>query len=345
MLEAPDLAPERITAVLRQYGLAVASLTRLSLGLDTAAWTYRAITETGGQYFLKLRRDGVIPTALSVPRTLADQGAMHVVAPLRTKTGQLWAALDPLTVTVYPFVDATAGMAHGMQRHWLAFGAALREVHDAQLPADLARTVPRERFSLAFLFRRLRQTPWANVVAALEALAAAPNAESSALRELAAWWQAQRLLVFGLAERFSALGDQLRRTSPALVLCHADIHPNNLLIDRDDRLWMVDWDEVLFAPKECDLMMGIGGLGDYPAGPGEAARFLAGYGHGEVDPVALAFYRHARALGDIGANVEQILRPEADEATRIDVLRRLRLLFAPGYIVSLAQQSVSHPRG
>lgn len=346
VLEPPDLALERISAaVQQQYGLGIATLSRLTLGLDFAALTYRATTETGAAYFLKLRRGGVIATALSVPRALADQGATQVVAPLPTRTGRLWAEMDPFTITVYPFIDGTTGMAHGMQqRHWLAFGAALRQVHDAQLPPALAQTVPREAFTLAFLFRRLRQTPWPDVIAALEALLAAPADESPTLRELAAWWQTERALVLTLAERFTALGEQLRRTAPPLALCHADIHPNNLLIDRDDRLWLVDWDEVLYAPNECDLMMGIGGLGNYPAGPRESGWFVEGYGSTDVDPAALAFYRHARALGDIGYDIEQIVQPDTGDAARGDALRRLRLLFAPGYIVSQLQQSDGHMR-
>ncbi len=75
------------------------------------------------------------------------------------------------------------------------------------------------------------------------------------------------------------------------------MHPNNVLIDTDDQLWIVDWDEVLLAPKECDLMMGVGGLGSYPAGPREAAWFLQGYGSTAIDPVALAYYRRARPCG------------------------------------------------
>src|SRR5579885_2333195 len=116
MLEPPDLSHERISAaVQRQYGFGVTALTRLSLGLDFAAWTYRATSEDGAAYFLKLRR-GVIATALSVPRALADQGATHVVAPLPTQSGRLWTDLDPFTLTIYPFIDGATGMAHGMQQ-------------------------------------------------------------------------------------------------------------------------------------------------------------------------------------------------------------------------------------
>jgi len=83
----------------------------------------------------------------------------------------------------------------------------------------------------------------------------------------------------------------------------------------------------------------VGGLGSYPAGPREESWFLRGYGSTVIDPVALAYYRHARALGDIGANAEQaLLLPTVGEATKRNALQRLMKLFAPGNIVSLASQ-------
>lgn len=124
------------------------------------------------------------------------------------------------------------------------------------------------------------------------------------------------------------------------MLCHADVHPNNVLIDTDDHLWIVDWDEVLLAPKECDLMMGVGGLGSYPAGPREATWFLRGYGSAAIDPIALAYYRHARAVGDIGAyGAEALLLPAAGEATKRNAVQRLMKGFAPGSIVPLAHEA------
>ncbi|HLZ69335.1 MAG TPA: aminoglycoside phosphotransferase family protein [Dehalococcoidia bacterium] len=341
MPDRPALPEDAIVAAIqRHYGLPVTALTALTLGQDVAAWTYRAATAAGAAYFLKLRHGRIPAATLRVPRFLADHGATAVVAPLPTRSGQLWADLDPFTLTVYPFIDGTAGMAYGLQqRHWLAFGAALRQVHDTLLSPDLARIVPREAFTFAQLFQRQRQSPWNEVVAGLEALGAAADAESPELQALAGWWQTQRPVVLALAGRFTALGAQLRRSPPPLVLCHADIHPNNLLIDHDDRLWMVDWDEVLYAPKECDLMMGVGGLGVYPAGAREARWFLAGYGSPAVDGVALAFYRHVRALSDIGAYAEQVLHKTSSAAARRDALRRLARLSAPGAIVTLAQQA------
>jgi len=131
----------------------------------------------------------------------------------------------------------------------------------------------------------------------------------------------------------------LRAKRPPLVLCHADVHPNSVLVDTADQFWPVDWDDTRLDPKECDLMMGVGGLGSYPAGPREESWFLRGYGSTFLDPVALAYYRHVRAVGDIGAYGELVLlMPAVGEATRRYALQWMMKLFEPGYIVALASQ-------
>src|SRR5216684_1506509 len=58
-------------------------------------------------------------------------------------------------------------------------------------------------------------------------------------------------------------------------------------VDAEDRFWVVDWDETLLAPKECDLMFGVGGIGGEFIGPQEEAWFLKDYGSTAIDPVAL----------------------------------------------------------
>jgi len=63
------------------------------------------------------------------------------------------------------------------------------------------------------------------------------------------------------------------------ILCHADIHAWNLLIDVNGRLYIVDWDTLIFAPKERDLMFvgaGLGGNGH--SLQEEETLFYQGYG-------------------------------------------------------------------
>jgi spectinomycin phosphotransferase len=121
------------------------------------------------------------------------------------------------------------------------------------------------------------------------------------------------------------------------VLCHADLHPWNVLVDETGQLWIGDWDEAVLAPRERDLMFVVGGIGHGLVSPSDTASFLEGYGEITVDPTRLAYYRCAWAVQDIAAYGEQaLLSPAAGEATRRAAVEGFEDLFAPGNIVDLA---------
>ena len=46
---------------------------------------------------------------------------------------------------------------------------------------------------------------------------------------------------------------RLRADEPPPVLCHHDLNPLNLLLDRDGRLWLVDWEYAGFGDAAIDL--------------------------------------------------------------------------------------------
>ena len=87
-------------------------------------------------------------------------------------------------------------------------------------------------------------------------------------------------------------------------------------------------------------MFVVGGIASRLVGPREEALFFQGYGATSVDPLALAYYRYAWAIGDIGAYGAQVVfRPDLGAATKREAVDRFRSLFLPGYIVSLAHAS------
>ncbi len=150
MLEPANLPDDRIVASVRQhYGLRLTTLAFLPLGQDALAWAYRAATADAAAYFLKLRQGVTNEAGLRVPRYLADHGVTHVVAPIPARARRLWGDVDGFTLTLYPFIDGITGAEHGLhERHWVRYGAALREIHDTPLAPELARDLPREAFTL-----------------------------------------------------------------------------------------------------------------------------------------------------------------------------------------------------
>ncbi|MGH2601380.1 MAG: phosphotransferase enzyme family protein, partial [Dehalococcoidia bacterium] len=309
MLEPPDLAEDvMLAAVGAGYGIPVTDLTFLPIGLDSSAWVYRAQAVDGAAYFLKVRRGIANPSSLLVPRFLRDHGVTQVVAPIPTSAHTLWVDVGEFALILYPFIEGTTGTDHGMsEQHWVAYGAVLRQIH-ATVPApELAQGMRRETFVPG----------WSDVVKQIDAAIASRRFTSPSERDLAVFWRARREEIRTLVDRAETLGRRLRAADLPLVLCHADIHTWNLLIDVEDRLWVVDWDETVLAPKERDLMFAVGGLARTLVGPRAEAWFLAGYGETTIDPLALAYYRYARAVEDLGAFAEDVfLSAETGEPTK-----------------------------
>ena len=330
MREPPaNLSGETLRAYLRtHYGLTVAEITFLPLGHDASAWVYRART-AGGAYFLKVRTRVDNEPGLLVPRYLHDHGVARVVAPRPTGAGALWATAGGYALILYPFIAGTTGMERGMSaRQWIDYGALLRQIHEITLSPDLARLMRRESFAPAE----------ADVVRDLDVRVGARTVDDPLEDALAAFWQERREDIRTLLRRTESLGRQLAQAAPALVLCHADIHTNNVLLDEGGRVWIVDWDETVLAPRERDLMFVTGGgISSEFVGPRDEELFFQGYGAVSVDPLALTYYRYAWAVSDIGAYAAQVFsRPDLGLSERREAVERFMSLFRPGNIIALA---------
>ena len=145
-----------------------------------------------------------------------------------------------------------------------------------------------------------------------------------------------------LLEQADSLGRELRTRHTPGVVCHGDPHLGNVLIGGDDRVWLIDWDDAVLAPRERDLMFVIGGvLAFAPVSPEEQSWFFDGYGAADLDPARLAYYRCTRALEDLAYPAAQVVDVHrCTEAERADALSIVRGVLSPTGLVSLALSSV-----
>jgi len=334
MREPPALADATIvTALQASFGIRVAALVFLPIGNDAASWAYHVEAAQGPAYFLKVRAGGAGPMpGAAVPRHLHRHGVPNVLAPLATSAGAPYVLVDRFTLALYPMLDAGVGAEVGLSpAQWRQLGAALQQIHRVPLTPELTRMVGREAF------RPTRR----ELVADLEALVATVAPDDPVAWELAGFWRARQGVIGALVRQADALGQHLARSSFPQVLCHADLHTWNVLVDADGQLWLVDWDEAVLAPKERDLMFVVGGgIGHKLVRPGDTDCFFQGYGQATVDPRLLAYYRCAWAVQDIAAYGEQVLlAPGLGEVTRRAAVEGLVDLFAPGNIIDLARAS------
>ena len=329
MREPPDLTAEAIAGALQAgFGIRVAGLSFLPVGNDAGSWAYRVEEDGGPPRFLKVRSGaGAMPGA-AVPAYLHRRGTPRVLAPLPTRSGAPYLVVDRFALALYPMLSARTGAEAGLSpAQWRALGAALAEVHATPPAPELLRLAGRESF------RPSRR----ELLPKLEAALTTAGPSDPVADRLATSWRARRATIDALVDQADRLGRELAHSPAPAVLCHAALHTWNVLVDDAGHLWITDWDEAVFAPRERDLMFVVGGIGHGLVTPSSTASFLEGYGEVPADPALLAYYRCAWAVQDIAAYGEQaLLSPTAGEATRRAAVEGFEDLFAPGNIVDLA---------
>src|SRR4030095_11806208 len=332
MLEKPDIQDHEIIACLQvEYGLRIIQLAFLPLGGNLCTAVYRAVAEDGTLYFCKLRCSDFDEISVELPRFLSEQGIPQIIPPLPSKTGQLWAKLEAFNVILYPFVEGTSGFQDKLtEPQWAEFGTALQRIHTLSLPRELGQKMPRENYSPESrdICREVLQT--------LES----ESFDDPVMAGLASFLlpKSETILDFiGHAERLARV---LASRSTELALCHSDIHPGNLFIDKNGTLFIVDWDSPVLAPKERDLMFIGGGQGYVGVNDlEEEAHFYRYYDPSTVDPFAMAYYRYERNLYDLSVECPRIFSRTLNAQDRAHSLEIVTWLFGPGSSIDMAHKS------
>ena len=332
MLEKPALPDHLIlSCVQKEYGLQVFQLAFLPLGADVNTAVYRLETPDKKSYFLKLRKGQFEEISVSLQFFLKTQGLQSIIAPLETTARHLWTELDAYKVVLYPFVEGENGYeAEPSDRQWVDFGTALKVIHTTQLPTHLARLIPSETYSP--IFRELVKT--------FQAQAEQVTFGDPIAAKLAAFMRSRRTEIDAPVGRADQLGRRLLDHSPQMVLCHSDIHAGNLLLGTDLALYIVDWDNPLFAPKELDLAM-VGGSAVWNNASQEAL-FYQGYGQVKIDPAALAYYRCERIIRDIAEFCNQLFLTVAGGEDREQSYQYFTSIFLPNHEVEIALKPINH---
>lgn len=336
MFDRPELADADLASAIRSaYGLPIDRVAFLGLGHDANAWTFRAEIDGRPPLFLKLRRS-IDDARLAACRFLYEQGIEAVVAPNRTRSGALSIAMGEFHAVTYPFVEARPAVEVGLtDDQWQAYGALVGRLHRTRLPIQIERALPHETFASPSLAGVER------VDVAIDRLTARLPEPDGTRGELIELWRARRATIGAIAARTRALSARLETRLEAVgpgrfAPCHGDIHTHNVLVDSVGDLRIVDWDELVLAPRERDLMFVVGSPIGLPRGPRELARFFDGYGPVEIDPDRLAYYHADWATQDLVGYAEETLAETASPESRASAFAILQGIFEPGGEVDVA---------
>ncbi|HEY1348230.1 MAG TPA: phosphotransferase [Ktedonobacteraceae bacterium] len=329
MREQPVIADELLRTVLQnQYNLGSLRLEFLPLGLDYQAAVYRVVSPQAGACLLKITSRPLYESRYLLPYYLNAQGIAAVVAPRPTSSGDLWVRLADWTVIVYPWVSGDSRLTGMTDEQWRQLGGIFKQIHLVNLPAELSGPLRKETFDAEAYLR------WIHTFERNH-LRAAPG-ENAAQRALRADWLAHQATIHRAAATLVTLADVLQKQAGPSVCCHADLHPANLIRDTCGQVFVIDWDDVMLAPRERDFIF-LKGSG--------ATAFWEGYGWPQIDWVALTYYRWERVVQDIIECAGDLFNKERprEAETGADIARLFHeILLGESSTIHAARAAASH---
>lgn len=295
MYEKLSISDDQLRSCLQeQYGLTLITLEFLPLGLDSRAGVYRLVSMDGIAYLLKVRSGSLYEPGCLVARYLSDQGIHSVVAPVLTRSRALWTQVEDWTVCLYPFIDGDTNWTGMTDEHWQQVGAIFKRVHQITLPFDGFKSLRKET---------LDPTQYASQVRDIECQYIDKYRDSSiSAQALSTSWMTHQSTIHTVVAALEKLAPMLQRQAGPFVLCHADLHPANLLRNQAGQVFVIDWDEVMLAPKERDFIYAITDQTQPSSSP-----FFHGYGQVEIDWIALTYYRWERIIQDLIVCAQNVL--------------------------------------
>ncbi|MEO8609161.1 MAG: phosphotransferase [Chloroflexota bacterium] len=281
------------------YGLADVLLTPAPRGF--VAETYYVDSESG-RYFAKLvkisRDSEILEQSLPVLLALRKLGIEVINYPISTLDGRLSLPVGNQLLVLFNYIAGQTDDHFPLE----PYVKVLAQVHE--LSNQIRVPLPSETFDLEFKNDLIEQ---------LHRLGAG-TFDQPQERALQAWVIERYEAILRDLSLLEATLEPLRAAKMPIVLTHGDA-AGNVVYD-DGQLSVIDWDTVLFAPRERDTWF-------HRHTPGFLdlyRTFVPGY---KFDPTAYRFYLYKRYLEDMVGFIDKILSPDGSTADKIHNLSEL----------------------
>ena len=262
------------------------------------------VSEEGVPYLLKVTSRPLYEPGFLVPRYLRDQGITSVVAPIPSKSHTLWIKLDDWTLIIYPFIDGDTSWTGMTNEQWKEVGNIFKRIHTIRMKPDDFSSLRKETFDPTEYVQWIRDFESQHLHVR--------NGESATEHVLRESWVQNQSIIHTAMTLLEKLAAVLQSQSFQHVICHADLHPANL-IREDANVFVIDWDEVMLAPKERDFI--------FIKEP-QADAFWEGYGKREINWLLLSYYLWERVVQDVIVNAQDVcFRDDLGEETKADIAK------------------------
>lgn len=244
-----------------EYGFLVSTITYIPLG--TSAFSYKVTDIASNNYFLKMfastsdlhkSSNEVLDAYLHITWRMYDTGIFqNLTYPLKTKSGFFRLSFQDFIVIVFNFIEGKTLKESSPSREVLPkIAEVVARLHKAT-PELNTLGMRQERFQ-TWTLEQLDQC-----LAAIESAQAFPTPSQEALAQLIL---PNKEHIVHTSQVFRELCSTVKAIRKELVYCHGDLWAGNIILQKN-KLYLLDWEQSLLAPTECDLTYFIGDGKDF----------------------------------------------------------------------------------
>lgn len=298
------------------WGITTSHLEFLPLGEE--GWVYKATDEDDNVWFVKVKLH-IKEAGITVPSYLnRKQHLDFILSAIPNKYGSFHTQVDEYFITVYPFITARELMnIPNKERFDAEIGKKIAALHTAtsSIPSEMLHTIPKETFD-------------SHQARSQKVIARTHTPQSSDIEtELAQFITSKSEEIRKIQQATMDLGTKLSSSTVEFVVCHSDIHYANILVDERDNLFFVDWDGIILAPPERDLVF-------YSDDLSVKKDFLNGYDPDyQVHQETIAYYKLEWVLQEIADYGSAVFFEDVSQEQKEYALQEFKKLFEPGDVV------------
>ena len=327
MKNEPALPIEQIRDLINcYYKLNLRKLDFLPIG--EGSWCYRGTGENTVFVRLVKNSNAVLKTN-DLIQLLAGYN-FPVLPPLSHKYGQTVARIENYGLVVYPYLEGLTVMRSGLNGQQLTtvrqeIGAITALLHELTEQVNHQIDLPTEDFTKF-------QPEFHSIVCSNRK----PDCHDQLIIDWMRFIQERKSELTNLLQVTEQLGNELRSRKSDYVLCHGDIHEDNIIMASSGGLYIIDWDNAILAPKERDLFF-------FGENENNLKQYFSLLSSKQAEPAIIDYYVLEWALQEIVDYSNRILSnsffsPEG----RLDAWHQFQSLFKTNQDVDRAYQIASH---
>ncbi len=296
MITEPTLNKQELQQSIEEgYGIKINEMKFIPQG--ECSWSYQVTTEQDKKYFLKIYVTEIDEQVFQVLYDLFEKcGITNISHPNKNQQGKIKSQFESYTYALFNFIDGqdSKQMTFSDQQYF-ELGVLIGKIHSS---VDKIEPFPKkETFSVhGDDFKRV-----------MDSLDTQSEENDRFIFEMKDLIRKNKERIVQEYDEFNELQNDMLQKKIESLNCHGDPTPANLLVDVEGEIYLIDWDDPIYAPKEKDLVF------LHHRSPKVMEGYKTIFPDAQLDQRILDYYIHQWNVGEIGGYGTLILDSQDQE--------------------------------